>query len=202
MVGPAEIENYMTGVWMLARNDRRGFGWLDLSADGFWRSFTAIVYAFPAFAISWASYRAAYVAAAGEAAATGLGLFLRLALIDITNWLAPILIVALIAVPLGLSTNFGRWVVATNWLSLPVAYAMAIPVALTLLIPGFEPVGVIVALVFFGFAVAIFFRLTRLSFNNDVPVAIAITVGLVILSFAMTAMLQAAFGLAFQPRPA
>ena len=201
MVGTIEVGRYLTGIVMLARGDRRGFSYLDLTADGFWRSFTAILYAVPAFLLSWISYRNGYVAAAGEAAATGPGFFLRLALIDVLNWLVPVVIVGLVAAPLGISANFGRWVIATNWLSLPIAYLMAIPVALILLVPGSEPIAIPISLVFFGFAVAVFFRVTRLSLENDLPVAIGITVGLVLLSFAMTGMLQAAFGLAFEPMP-
>ena len=195
MVGPGEVRTYVIGAWMLARNDARGFSRLDLTADGFWRSFAAILYALPAFLVSWVNYRDAYVEAAGPVARTGLGFFLRLALIDILNWLVPILVVALIAAPLGLAANFGRWVIASNWLSLPVAYVTAIPLFLTLAIPGFAPVGAIVSLVFFALVVAAFFRVTRLSFDGDATVALAITIGLVVLSLVITGMLQVGLGL-------
>ena len=201
MVSGGEVQRYLSGVFMLARNDQRGFNYLDLTADGFWRSFTAILYAVPAFALSWLNYRTSYIAAAGDSAATGLGFFLRLAMIDVLNWIVPVIIVALVAAPLGLTAHFGRWVIATNWLSLPFAYLMAIPVALMLLMPGAEPIAVITSLAFFGIAIAIFFRVTRIAFDNDMPVAIGITVGLVVLSFTMTGMLHAAFGLALEPLP-
>jgi hypothetical protein len=199
MVSPAELRIYLRGVAMLARNDTRGFSWLDLSADGFWRSFGAILYALPAFVISWLNYRTAFLEDAGQTRELGFGFFLSLAIIDLVNWLLPILIVGLVAVPLGISSNFGRWVIATNWLSLPITYLMAIPVALSLVMPGFEPIAIILSLVFFGFAVALFFRVTRLAFDNDVQVAIAITVGLVIISFAMTGALQGALGIGLEP---
>ncbi|WP_099865795.1 hypothetical protein [Pararhizobium haloflavum] len=201
MTTSSDIGRYLSGVERLTRNDAKGFHRLDLTADGFWTSFAAIPYALPAFAVSWMHYRGAYAAAAGDAALTGLGFYVRLALIDIVNWLAPILIVAFVAAPLGLSANFARWVIATNWLSLPVAYVMAVPVALMMIAPSLETIAVIMSLVFFVLVIAVFFRVTRLAFDNDVPVALAITVGLVVLSFAMTGMLQAAFGLSFEPIP-
>lgn len=195
MVTPGEVRTYLVGVWMLARNDIRGFAHLDLTADGFWRSFAAIPYAVPAFLLSWLNYRDAHVEALGDAARTGAGFFLRLALIDILNWLVPILVVALVAAPLGLASNFGRWVIASNWLGLPMAYLTAIPLVMTMVMPGFAPIGAIVSLAFLALVVAAFFRVTRLSFDGDGTVALAITVGLVVLSIVMTGMLQVGLGL-------
>lgn len=199
MVTPGEVERYVAGALQLARNDPRGFARLDLSADGFWRSFAAILYAVPAFIVSWVNYRHGYVLAAGTEATTGLGFYTRLALIDIANWLVPLLIVGFVAAPLGLSANFGRWVIATNWLSLPIAYMMAFPVALALLAPGWAAFALIASLMLFALAIAAFFRVTRLAFDGDLPVAIAITAGMVMLSLSMTAMLQSAFGIGIEP---
>lgn len=199
MVSLTEVRVYVAGVTMLARNDRDGFSLLDLSADGFWRSFAAIVYAVPAFAVSWLGYRAAFLRETGSAGDLGTGFFVSLAMIDLINWILPILIVGLISAPLGISRNFGRWVIATNWLSLPIAYLMSVPVALTLMVAGLETIGLLFSLAFFAVAIALFFRITRLCFDNDVSIAVAITIGLVILTFTMTSVLQGTFGVALEP---
>ena len=89
MPGLEEVEAYVHGIFLLARNRAEGFKWLDISADGFWRSFWSIAYAVPALAVSWASYRALFLQAAGSGGAAGPGFVLRLALIDVATWVAP-----------------------------------------------------------------------------------------------------------------
>jgi hypothetical protein len=195
MVSPAEVGSYLTGVGMLAKNDSRGFDRLDLTADGFWRSFGAILYTLPAFVVSWASYRQAYLEAT-DGAEAGLGFFAALAAIDLANWIVPVVLVGVMAGALGIAADYGRWVIATNWLSVPVAYALALPVGLGLLLPGFEPVGVLVSLVFFGFAIALLYRVSRLSLSGNGTVAFAIVLGVVVLSFMLTGALQNALGVA------
>ncbi len=200
MVSPAELRSYLTGIAMLAKNDPRGFDRLDLTADGFWRSFAAIFYALPAFLVSWISYRQAYVDAT-DGTETGLGFFAALAVIDLVNWIVPVVLVGLVAGTLGIAADYGRWVIATNWLSVPVAYALALPVALGLLLPGFEPVGVLVSLVFFGFAIALVYRVSRFSLSGNGTVAFAIVLGIVVLSFMLTGALQNALGVAVPSAP-
>lgn len=189
MVAPGEVRRFVIGAWMLARNDPRGFGRFEMTADGFWQSFQAILYALPAFIVSWANYYASEIAS-GEPVASGPAFFGRMAAVDLLNWLVPIMVVLAVAGPLNLTKNFGRWVIATNWLSLPVAYLAAIPVALTLLMPGFAPIGMSVSLVFFFFAIFIFFRVTRLCFDGDVAAATALTAILVVIPFAVTGLLD------------
>lgn len=199
MVTLDDVNRYCGGALALARNDPRGFEQLDLSADGFWRSFAAMIYAAPALLVSWVNYRADYLEAAGSPAAAGLGFMTRLALIDLINWVLPLIVVGIVSVPLGMSRHFGRWVIATNWLSLPVSYLLALPVAIVLVAPGLEPVSLFASLALFAIAMVAFYRTTRLSFDGDVAAALAITVGLVVLSLATTGILQAAFGIAPHP---
>ena len=47
----AEIRRSLEGVWRLARGDRGGMSLLDLSVDGFWRSFAAALLVAPAYAL-------------------------------------------------------------------------------------------------------------------------------------------------------
>lgn len=195
MVTPAEVRSYLTGIGMLAKNNPGGFQRLDLTADGFWRSFGAILYTLPAFVVSWISYRQTYLGAT-EGSETGPGFFAMLAVIDLANWIVPVIAVGLLAGLLGIASDYGRWVIATNWLSVPVAYALALPVGLGLLLPGFAPVGVLVSLVFFGFAIALLYRVSRLSLSGNGTVAFAIVLGVVVLSFMLTGALQNALGIA------
>ena len=56
--------------------------------------------------------------------------------------------------------------------------------------PGFAPIGMGVSLIFFFFAVFIFFRVTRLCFDGDVAAATALTAILVVIPFAVTGLLE------------
>lgn len=47
----AEIRRSLEGVWRLARGDQGGMSLLDLSVDGFWRSFAAMLLVAPAYAL-------------------------------------------------------------------------------------------------------------------------------------------------------
>ena len=48
-----EIQRYLTGAWRMMMGKADGLRLLDLSADGFWNSFFAIVVALPALIVGW-----------------------------------------------------------------------------------------------------------------------------------------------------
>ena len=48
-----DIQQYMTGAWRLMLGKPDGMRLLDISVDGFWNSFFAIIVALPALAASW-----------------------------------------------------------------------------------------------------------------------------------------------------
>ena len=50
-----DIQKYLYGAWQLLLGRREGMKLLDLSADGFWNSFYAIVLALPAMFVGWVS---------------------------------------------------------------------------------------------------------------------------------------------------
>lgn len=48
-----DIQRYLTGAWRMMLGKTDGLRLLDLSADGFWNSFFAIVVALPPLVVSW-----------------------------------------------------------------------------------------------------------------------------------------------------
>jgi hypothetical protein len=51
---PAEdIQQFLTGAWRLMMGKPDGIRLLDISADGFWNSFFAIVISLPALVVGW-----------------------------------------------------------------------------------------------------------------------------------------------------
>ncbi len=130
MIPPqAEIARHLQGAWLLARGDRRGLSWFDLSVDGFWRSFSAALVVAPVYALVLLEQHAAagwperpWRAALAETAAYACGW--------VTFPLAAVLLTRL----LGLTARYVTLVVAVNWSAvLQIAlYAAVVTVGLVL----------------------------------------------------------------------
>ena len=106
----AEIQRSVQGAWLLAHGDTRGMALLDLSLEGFWKSFAAALLVAPAYAIvlldqysviGWPEHVAGTVFA--EAVSFALG------------WLAFPIITAFLTRLLGLSARYVPLIVANNW---------------------------------------------------------------------------------------
>ena len=196
MPGLEEVDAYVHGILLLARNRAEGFKWLDISADGFWRSFWSIAYAVPALAVSWASYRALYLQAAGSGGAAGPGFVLRLALIDVVTWIAPLVLIAVVAKPLGIQRSFGRFVIATNWLGAVTAYALALPSLLRMAFGDGSMVVTFASVAVFVVTILLLYRVSRLAFDGDGMTAAVVTIGTIIFSIILTGFLQQALEVA------
>lgn len=128
MAGTSEIQRNLAGAWRLMTGRADGLRLLDLSADGFWDSFMAIPVALPALAIGW------LMSANGLAdPGTGrLSIVLKLAVVDLAVWIAP-LVVFVVAVPqLGLADRVSQFVVAYNWGEALLSW-LALPVVLVVM---------------------------------------------------------------------
>src|SRR5690606_10155805 len=107
------------GAWRLMLGKADGMRLLDLSADGFWNSFFAIVVASPAMIVSWVGI--ANEIGDPDAFAGRAGMVVKLAAIDIGTWVLPLAGLALIAPYAGIGGRFVHYVVASNWASAIVA---------------------------------------------------------------------------------
>ena len=135
MTAGLEIRRSLHGAMLLARGEAAGMGWLDVSFEGFWRSFAAPLLAVPAYALVVAEQyaRAGYhgplaPVLASEAVSYAL---------QIVSF--PLLAILLTRF-LGLGARYVPLIVATNWASLPqvAAYlaACVLGAAVPLLRPG------------------------------------------------------------------
>nr|WP_316651975.1 hypothetical protein [uncultured Gellertiella sp.] len=136
MPGFSEVQTYLTGLWLLVRGDRAGFAYLDLSERGSLRSFWAIFWCLPPIFLSWAWIRLSYLAAMPTGTHAGSLFVFRLALSELTGWIAPLLLTALVLVIAGFGNRFNALVAVINWLSLPFAYANALLLLVMMLLPG------------------------------------------------------------------
>lgn len=195
MPGLEEVQRYLTGIWLLVRGRQEGFSWLDLSADGVLRSFWAIVWCLPAMAVTWASWRLFYLSNMPAGTSTGPGFFVKLMAVDVIGWMLPLILIALLAKPLGFSRALGPIITTTNWLSLPLSYAVALPAALRLTLPGAEGITGLLWLLLFVLAIAALFRLMRIITGGQALLAAALTSIFILPPFIVGQQLQSLFGL-------
>lgn len=126
-----EINRALSGVLLLARMDGGGMRLLDLSVDGFWKSFAGPALAAPAFALLLAER---YVRTGLPA---GLGVLVP---VEVLSYLVGCLAFPLVAIPLtrllGLGHRYVPLVVAVNWSTVPQVTVLLAAVLLAGLLPG------------------------------------------------------------------
>jgi hypothetical protein len=190
-----EVLTYIKGLWLLIQGKQEGYQWLDISEGGLWRSFAAILWSLPAMAVSWASWRLYYLSAMPGGTTVGIGFFLKLLVVDLVSWLLPIVLIAALSRPLGFTGLVVPVIVTTNWLSVPLSYAMAIPAAILLLARGGNQLTVLLSLVVLFAGVALLFRLLRTVTGNQNLLAAALTALYLLPSMMLVQYLQHLFGL-------
>ena len=173
---------------------RRHEGWnrLDVSADGFWNSFLAIPVSAPALLVIFLSFASMLGAAEAE---PDLGRTLAvLASVGLGNWLLTVVLLIVLARPLGIADRTSHLVVAANWGSVPIAYLRAIPSALLLLF-GATPFLSTLLLVAEVATLALYWRLLSAAAERSAIVATALFVATVAFGHAFTVAMQTNFGL-------
>ena len=173
---------------------RRGNGWakLDVSADGFWNSFTAIPACLPALLVTWLAHGA--LLAQEGARVTPAGLVLSLALIELAIWLMTIGLVLLAARPLGWGERAVPAVIALNWASVPIAYARAVPAALVLLLGMGEGIAFVMLVVEVLILVA-FWRVLAAALERPAVMVTGVFLGALVLGYTLADWGHRAFGL-------
>jgi len=136
MPGLLEVKLYLSGLLLLVRGDAAGLQRLDISDRGLMRSFWAFVWCLPAMAVSWVWWRTLYLRGLPDNTELGGIFFVRLAMLEVANWLVPLILIGLLAWGLSLGRKYYAMVVAVNWLSLPFAYAYGCLSLLLILVPG------------------------------------------------------------------
>jgi hypothetical protein len=173
------IHIQLTGAWRMMLGKADGLRMLDLSADGFWSSFFAIVIALPALFAGWVSI-ANEMAVLDPDGAGRLSLILRLAIVDLSSWVMPLVALALLARPAGIGDRFVHYVVASNWATAIVVWIMLPPSILGL----------------FLVTLVLSWRLTNIAIGKGAAVATGVFVAMVAISLFVLFGMQDLLGLA------
>lgn len=190
-----EVEIYLKGLWLLFRQDAAGLSYLDLSDRGALRSFWAIIWSLPAILISFAWWRLLFMQELAPSQTVGGLFFFRLALVEATNWIVPLVLVGILCWMIGLGEKFSPIVVVTNWLAMPIAYAYGTLILMMMLAPS---LGGFVTLMWFGLTIlliATLFRVLRMVVGDQMLTLSALILVLLVPSMILSEVLQGYLGI-------
>ena len=199
MPSAQEIQQYLTGAWRMMMGKADGLRLLDLSADGFWNSFFAIVIALPALIVGWVGVANELSQLSGDFGSK-LSIVARLAVIDLAAWILPLVALAAASSRVGIADRFVPLVVASNWASAIIVWIMLPPSLLGLFSPAASEAGTLVSLALFILTMVLSWRLTNVAIGKGSAVATAVFVGMFLVSIAVLFVLQSAFGLTAAPQ--
>ncbi|MGF7008701.1 transporter [Aminobacter sp. BE322] len=200
MLPTEDIQRYLSGAWRLMLGKADGLRLLDLSADGFWNSFFAILVAAPALIVGWVGV-SDEIAVQSAAFAGRFGVIVRLALIDLGAWILPIVAFALVARRAGVGDRFVHYVVASNWTSAIIAWLMLPAALLRMLLPSAEGLTTPLSLLLFGLSMVFSWRMTNAAIGKGAAVGSAVFAGMFVVSLLVLLTLQAALGIAAPTPP-
>ena len=193
MLPADQIQSSLTGAWRLMMGKADGLQLLDLSAEGFWNSFQALLLAAPALFIGWigvANDIAAPLAMSGR-----MSVVARLAVIDFGSWLLPLLVLGLVAPRAGIGGRFVHYVVASNWASAIIAWILLPSALMRLLMPSAGEAAMMVALVLFIAAMVLNWRMTNAAIGKGPMVGSAVFAGMFAVSILVLFILQSMLGI-------
>jgi hypothetical protein len=197
MLATDDIEQNLAGAWRLMLGKADGLRMLDLSADGFWNSFFAILVAVPALVVGWAGV-SNDVAVETATFAGRFGIVVRLAMVDMGAWVLPLIALALVAPGAGIGDRFVHYVVASNWTSAIIAWLM-LPAALSrMLFPAAENFTMLLSLAVFGLSMVFTWRMTNATIGKGAAIGSAVFAGMFFVSLLVLFSLQGLLGIELQ----
>ena len=180
MIGRGEAERSLTGVWRLFLNKPDALRFLDASADGFWRSFRAIVLVAPLYAVTaLADWRDLHAGSIADDGPTGGAYFVAKLLTLGLDWVTLPALLGAMAGLIGIRRGYPAYVVARNWgtvLTITPFAALGVLDLLGILAPGLLFLPSIVAL-------AAAFRFSYVVARQTLGVGMDVAIGLVALDF-------------------
>ncbi|MGB6117967.1 MAG: transporter [Mesorhizobium sp.] len=198
MPSAEQIQIYVAAAWQLILGRRAAIKQFDLSADGFWNSFYAMIVVLPMMLVTWVTIANGFGDMAGEFGGR-LSIVLRLAFIDLLAWVVPIVVLAFSARALGIADRFVPYVVASNWGAV-ITSAIMLPVSLIeLIFPGAVEALDALSLFVFIAAMVVNWRLANASIDRGAGVAAGAFGVVVVASIAVVIGMQSVMGLVAQP---
>lgn len=188
-----DIQHYLLATWRMMTGKPDAIRMLDLSAEGFWDSFFAIIIAIPALFVSWVTV--ANDIGGGGTTGDRVSILFGLAFVDLVSWVAPLVVLGLVARYVGIGDRFVHYVVATNWASAIVIWLMVPPGIIQLFWPQAEAFALALSLGLIALTLVLMWRVTNAAIAKGPGVATGVFVGMFALSLVILLTLQPLLGL-------
>lgn len=197
MITRDEIVRSLTGAWEIFLDRPDAMSRFDVSVEGFWRSFQAILLVIPSYLVVAFAERSLLLTMATENTVPlgDEGFFAAKAVALAVDWVALPLVMAVAAGPFGIADRYVAFVVARNW-------------AAVLIMLPYAAIAILFGLGFFGTSLASFlslavlivalrmqFQVARRSLEVPVAFAIAVVVFDFVLSLTIGLTIDALFGI-------
>ena len=183
MLGGEEIARSLTGAWELFLDRPGAMRRFDVSVEGFWNSFGAVVLTVPAYVFTaLADHQAEIATAVDGAKQSELAFILETAIGIGLDWLALPVILALGARPLGVARRYGAFIVARNWCSV----IASIPFGLIGFIVVIGLIGADLGNTLMLPALIVVLRYNYLVARRALEASIGFAIGIVVLDFVVS----------------
>jgi hypothetical protein len=197
MLTREEIGRSLGAAWDVFLDRPGAMRNFDVSVEGFWRSFAAVILVIPSYALAVLAERT--LAAAIDPAAPvqdGVAFFVQNALGLGLDWVTLPVILALLARPLGIARHYPEFVVARNWGAVIAAVPFgAIGLLIVLGLLG----GELANLLMFA-ALIVVLRYTFVIARRSLDVGIGFAIGIVVLDFVVSLTIALALDGIFAPQ--
>lgn len=197
MLTREEVTRSLTAAWDLFLDRPGAMRGFDLSVEGFWRSFAAVILVVPSYALAVLAER--HLSAEIDPAAPvqeGAAFLVHNAIGLGLDWVALPLILALLAGPLGIARHYPEFVVARNW----GAVIAAVPFGLIGLLTVLGLVGGELANLLMLAALIIVLRYTFIIARRSLEVSLGFAIGIVVLDFVVSLTIALALDGVFAPQ--
>ena len=189
-----QIQQYLTGAWRMMMGKADGLRLLDLSVDGFWNSFFAIVIAVPALVVGWVGV-ANELSQLSGIFGSKLSILLRLAAVDLAAWIVPLAAFVFAAPLLGIGDRIVHFIVSSNWGTALLVWVTLPPALLRLFMHDGGDFVTLLSLALFGLSLVLTWRLTNAALNKGAAVATAVFLAMTFASLVVPLMLLMLLGL-------
>lgn len=168
------VRDNLAGALEVMLGRPQGLQKLDITLEGFWRSFGAFLLILP-FAVLALISQERLAAESAEAMPPSGSLALEIGVLGI-DWIAFPLLFALIARPLGLGPGYVPFIVTRNWASVVLGAIMAAVHALFLvgILPG--PFATLLLFAFVALALRFSYVITRATLDAPMRLALPIVI--------------------------
>lgn len=189
-----EIIRSLDGAWRLFLDRPEAMRYFDISLDGFWRSFGAVILVFPAYLLTALMEQQVILTdSIADDAFSGSAFWTNKIAVLGLDWVTLPIILALVAGPLGIGRHYASFIVVRNWCS----------------VLGVAPFGVIAFLFMIGLinidianflslaALIVVLRYNYLIARRALNVGLGFAIGIVVLDLAISLAIAAFVGSLF-----